>query len=119
MGVKREIKRSRVYVSGSSSSSNDVSTSLPSPSSLPSASSSEVSSRGPPSPVFEHGKPFEGFPVVDLSLGEEVCEDDHVDTEAASSSAENSPAPTAAADDDAPYGVQDDSSGGGDEAGTP
>jgi hypothetical protein len=69
--------------------------------------------------VFEHGKPFEGFPVVDLSSGEEVREDDHVDTEAASSSAENSPAPTAATDDDAPYGVQDDSSGGGDEAGTP
>jgi hypothetical protein len=40
-------------------------------SSLPSASSPNVSSWGSLLQLYEHGEPSEGFPVVDLSSGEE------------------------------------------------
>jgi hypothetical protein len=43
----------------------------PSRSPLPPDSPPEVSSRRPPSPVYEHGRPFEGISVVDLSSEEE------------------------------------------------
>jgi hypothetical protein len=71
MGVKGGIKNSHVHVR--SSSSHAASTPAPSPtrSSLPPASSLEVSSQGPPSPTYEHSEPSEGFPVVDLSSREE------------------------------------------------
>jgi hypothetical protein len=77
MEVKRGIKRSRVYVSASSSSSNETSMppSFPIPSSSLSASSLKGSSQGPPSPMHEHGEPSEVFPVVDLTSEEEDAPD--------------------------------------------
>jgi hypothetical protein len=121
--------------------------------------SAEVSSLGSSSPMYEHGEPTEGFPVVDLPLGEEDAFPDTLWDEeiaqrffdnfnralleppndssiivlsdsdeeegvryvkATPSSAGDSPAPTASAadDDDAPNGVQDGSSGSGDEVST-
>jgi hypothetical protein len=66
------VKRSHVYTSGSSSIS-DASTPPPSPtgSSSSPVSSPEVSSQGLPLPLYEHGEPYEGIPVVDLSSEEE------------------------------------------------
>jgi hypothetical protein len=43
----------------------------PTVSSLPPASSPEGSSQGPSSPMYEHGEPFEGFSMVELSSEEE------------------------------------------------
>jgi hypothetical protein len=60
-----------IYASGSSSSDASPSSPYPTGSSLPPASSLEVSCRGSLSPMYEHGEPSEGFPVVDLSSGEE------------------------------------------------
>ena len=69
------------------------------------------------------GPPGDGKIIVlsDSDNEDEVHEDDAVNVEAAPPSAVNSPAtPASAADaDDAPDGVQDDSSDGGDEAGSP
>jgi hypothetical protein len=79
MEDNRGTKRSRSSVSGSSSSSSDASTppSSPSRSLPPPASPPDVSSRRPPSPVYEHSGSSEGIPVVDLSSAEE---DDLPDT---------------------------------------
>jgi hypothetical protein len=62
-----------VYASASSSSFSDASTPLPSLTrfSPPLAYPPEVSSLGLLSPMYEHGEPSEGFPVVDLSPEEE------------------------------------------------
>jgi hypothetical protein len=73
MEEKRGIKCSRSLASGSSSSSSSASTPSPSLSeSLPSpVSPPDVSSHRPPSPLREHGGPYEVIPVVDLSFNEE------------------------------------------------
>ena len=69
------------------------------------------------------GPPGDGKIIVlsDSDDEDEAHEDDAVNTEAAPPSTVNSPAtPASAADaDEAPDGVQDDSSDGGDEAGSP
>jgi hypothetical protein len=73
MEDNRGTKRSRSSSSSSSSSQSDASTPSPSPSESlpPPVSPSDVSSRMPPSPVHEHGEPFEGISVVTLSSKEE------------------------------------------------
>jgi hypothetical protein len=73
MEDKRGTKCSRSSTSGSLSMLSNVSTSSPSSSrSLPPpVSQSDVSSRRPPSPVYEHDGPSEGISVVDLSSEEE------------------------------------------------
>jgi hypothetical protein len=75
MGVKRGIKRSRVYAITSSSSS-EASTLPPSspPSSPLPASLPKGSSQGPPSKMYKHDKPSKGFLVVDL--GSEIKDKD-------------------------------------------
>jgi hypothetical protein len=73
MEAKRGTKHFHSSTTGSSSSPSNTSTPPPSPSGspLPPTSPSVVSSRSPPSPVYEHGGPSEGTPVVDLSSKEE------------------------------------------------
>jgi hypothetical protein len=73
MKDKRGTKLSRSSTSGSSSLPSSVSTPPPSSSGSlpPPVSPPDVSSRRPPSPMYEHGSPNEEIPVVDLSFEEE------------------------------------------------